>query len=90
MSVEHEIVCRDFVELLMGYLAGELPPDQAALLDRHLGICPSCVAYMKTYQQAVRLGRDVMKAETAKPEEPPADFAAHLVQALLASRRSSS
>jgi anti-sigma factor RsiW len=85
VSVQHELVCREFVELLLQYLAGELPPEQVEVVNRHLGECPSCVAYMKTYQQAVKLGREAMKAD--EPAEAPSDLTAHLVQALLASRK---
>ncbi len=90
MSADHELVCRDFVALLLQYLAGELPADHVAVFDRHLGECPSCVAYMKTYQQAVRMGREAMRAAGEDVAPLPDDLATNLVSALLAVRGRSS
>ena len=86
--MSHELICRDFVGDLLLYLAGELPPEREAVFDRHLGECPSCVAYMKTYREAVRLGREAMKADAEDAPPAPQDLTTHLVQALLSARRS--
>jgi anti-sigma factor RsiW len=84
--VSHEVICRDFVADLLSYLAGELSPEREAIFDRHLGECPSCVAYMKTYRETIRLGREAMRAAGQDAEPLPAELGAHLLQALLASR----
>lgn len=73
--------CREFVEFLMEYLLGEVDREK---FDAHLAVCPSCVNYLKTYQQTVRLGKAVFASPDQKlPEEPPED----LVQAILAARQ---
>ena len=79
--------CREFLDFLMAYLDDELPAAQRAALDDHLGDCPSCVTYLDTYRETVRLGRDVC----ADPEAPmPDNVPDDLVRAILAARRGES
>ena len=51
------IRCRELIEFLMDYVSGELPGGQREEFEKHLRVCPSCVAYVKTYQEAVALGK---------------------------------
>ena len=79
--------CREFIDFLLDYLAGDLPPDTLALFHEHIAECPDCVAYLDSYEQTVKLVcgacRDL--AETV-PTEVPED----LIQAILLVRQSSS
>ena len=78
------ITCREFLDFLWAYLSEEVTAEERAEFENHLSGCPSCVAYMKTYQDAIRLGREALRRD----EEPvPTDLAAHLVQAMLAARK---
>jgi len=77
------VTCRDFVEFLDGYLADALAEEQRAAFNEHLAACPSCVSYMKSYVQAVEIGRRALR-ETDEPV--PADVPEALVQAILAAR----
>jgi anti-sigma factor RsiW len=78
------MTCRDFIEFLMDYVAGELSAEERALFDAHLAICPPCVAYLKTYRATIQMGQ----AALAASEGPvPADVPEELVQAILAARR---
>jgi anti-sigma factor RsiW len=47
--------CSEVLSLLVDYLEKRLPPDVHARLERHLGACPACIAYLKTYESTVRL-----------------------------------
>lgn len=80
------ITCRELVEFLNDYLAGELPPEGQAEVEFHLARCLSCVAYMKSYRESVRLGRKVL---CASPGDVAEDVPADLVRAILAARRRS-
>ena len=62
------VTCKDFIlDFLADYLDGKLSPQIAAELERHLAICPPCVAYMNTYKRTRELvGR---MAPTEMPEE---------------------
>ena len=77
------VTCRDFVEFLDQYLANGLPASQAEEFNGHLAACPSCVAYMKSYEQTIQLGRGAMRAA----DEPlPTEVPEELIQAILAAR----
>ncbi len=51
------MTCREFVGFLMQYVSEELPQSQLARFEEHLAICPSCVAYMDSYVETVKLGK---------------------------------
>ncbi len=76
------ITCRELVEFLMAYCDGELPTDQRAVFEKHLACCPPCVAYLKTYQQAICLGKAVCAEEDCEKQPVPEE----LVKAILAAR----
>jgi anti-sigma factor RsiW len=81
--VSARVTCRDFVAFLADYLAGELAAEQRAAFDFHLSHCPSCVAYMKTYQDT----RELARAALEGPDDPvPPDVPEDLVLAILAAR----
>jgi anti-sigma factor RsiW len=45
--------------LLLDYLEGELAPEIALSLQRHLRDCPDCVAFLKTYKTTVQATRSL-------------------------------
>jgi len=82
--MSHDVTCREFVDFLDDYLSGALGDEARGGFHAHLAACPSCVAYMKTYQAAVQLGRSVLtRSDEPVPEEVPEE----LVRAILATRK---
>jgi anti-sigma factor RsiW len=80
------MTCRDVIEFLMDYLAGEVSPEERAVFEQHLAICPPCVAYLKTYQETIQLEQSVL----SQPEEPICEeIPDDLVQAIMAARKKS-
>lgn len=78
------MTCRELNSFLMDYLSGELPSDKRAVFDEHLNSCPECVAYLRSYEETVRLGR----AAFSRPDEPvPDEVPDEVVAAILAARR---
>jgi anti-sigma factor RsiW len=78
------MTCREVIEFLMEYRSGTLPAEQRAAFDDHLETCPQCVAYLKSYDEAVRLGKGALR----QLDEPVSDdVPEELVQAILAARR---
>jgi anti-sigma factor RsiW len=80
---ETYIKCEEVITFLLAYLSNELPPEKNHEFERHLSVCPSCVAYMKTYQETVKLGRVTYEKEM---EAAPLELGSGLVQAILGSR----
>ena len=75
--------CRELIDFLAAYLDGELAPEARADFDRHLSLCPSCVDYLASYRETVRLGKRACEPDA----ELPADVPPELVDAILAARR---
>jgi anti-sigma factor RsiW len=80
---EEYVTCEEVLTYLLDYLSRELTPEESIEFERHLSICPSCVSYLKTYKEAVRLGRDAMQGADEKPPE----LGPTLLQAILSARR---
>jgi predicted anti-sigma-YlaC factor YlaD len=62
-SPSDEIVCRELVELVTPYLENVLPPDERALVDRHLDECDGCRTYLEQMRMTIRAIGHI-------PEEP--------------------
>lgn len=78
--------CKELVDFLLDYLAGELPDGVRQHFELHLAACPPCVAYLKTYERTVQLGR---AAFADPPEAVDAEIPEVLVQAILATCQAS-
>ena len=77
------ITCRELVEFLWKYLDHELDEEQRRKFDAHMAECPPCVAYMRTYGEAVTLtGICFDDPEAPAPDSVPEE----LVRAILDAR----
>ena len=47
------LVCREFVELVTGYLEGTLPDVERARMDAHLAGCDGCAGYLEDMRRLV-------------------------------------
>ena len=80
---EEYVTCEEVITFLLDYLTRDLTPAEEREFERHLEICPSCVAYLRSYKQAIELGRAALRgADGGKPPE----LAAELVRAILQAR----
>jgi anti-sigma factor (TIGR02949 family) len=75
------MTCRELIDFLAAYLDGELPADERARFDAHLGECPECVAYLTTYRDTIAL------AKGACATDPTPDVPERLVRAIAAARK---
>jgi anti-sigma factor RsiW len=55
MSVSEDLTCRELVELVTAYLEGDLPPDEAARLERHVADCDGCAMVLDEFRDTIRL-----------------------------------
>jgi anti-sigma factor RsiW len=60
------MTCKEVLDFLMDYLDGTMPFRQRRDFERHLAVCPSCVAYLDSYKKTVKLG----KAALASTDDP--------------------
>jgi len=77
------MTCREFIEFLYDYDAGGLADAERAAFDDHLAECPECQVYLRTYRQAVRLGKAAFGPADA---DVPAEVPDEIVRAILAAR----
>jgi anti-sigma factor (TIGR02949 family) len=80
LSTKPYITCQELIEFIDRYRDHELTAEQCTEFERHLEVCPSCVAYLKTYEQTILLAR------SAESEQAPEDVPDSLVRAILAAR----
>jgi anti-sigma factor RsiW len=79
MSAMAPVDCRELIMFLGEYLANELPADRRAAFEKHLAICNSCVDYLATYEETIRMARAAATAPEPNVEEMPEE----LVKAIL-------
>jgi anti-sigma factor RsiW len=63
--------CQQLIDFLDDYVAGDLPLDRAEGFEYHLSRCPSCVAYVASYRETIRITRHASHVEI---EDVPADL----------------
>jgi len=82
-NTETTMTCRKFTDFLMEYLSGELSARERTEFEWHLADCPDCAAYLKSYEETVKLGKaSFPDLDAAVPQDVPEE----LVRAILASR----
>lgn len=80
MSKRPYLPCREIIAFLTDYLDGALPLETRSEFDRHLAVCPSCVAYLAGYRDTIRMAKGASRDADADPPE-------ELVRAIVASVR---
>jgi len=77
------MTCQQLIDFIGRYREQELTDHERTEFERHLSICPSCVAYLNTYEQTVLL------AKASADDTIPAEVPESLVKAILAAQRRS-
>ena len=83
MSADY-ITCKQLIDFLWAYVSEELSAEERHEFDRHLKVCPSCVAYLDSYKKTVEMEK-TMVGEMSN--EACADVPEDLVQAVLKARK---
>lgn len=63
--------CQQLIDFLDDYVAGDLPQDRVEGFEVHLSRCPSCVAYVASYRETIRITQHTSAVEI---EDIPADL----------------
>ena len=79
------MTCRELTDFLADYSSGELLPEVRSRFETHLLRCPACAAYVRSYDEAVRLARAT--GSILEQQLLPEDVPEELVAAILASTR---
>ena len=73
------LTCQQLTEVILDYVTDEMVPALRAAFERHLDLCPDCVAFLHTYRETIRTTRSV------RYEDVPAEMV-HRVQHFLLER----
>jgi len=79
------MTCKELIEFLSDYLAGEVAPQQRQAFERHLAVCPSCAAYLETFKRTIQLSKSSFEQDESGVRQVPEE----LVQAILRARSTS-
>ena len=78
-----ELTCKEFINFIVDFLSDELRPAKRVAFEQHLEVCADCVNYLASYEQTIRIGREVCSDD----DTLPADIPETLVDAILQARR---
>jgi len=78
-----DLTCQELAGFVMDYLDDALPAGERAAFEAHLALCEDCLVYLRSYREAVRLGKTYGGSDDERPPEMPEE----LVRAILAARR---
>jgi anti-sigma factor RsiW len=63
-----QIVCREVVELIAGYLDGSLPTDTRAAVEAHLSGCDGCSTVLAEFRRTIEL-TGMLTEEQVRPDQ---------------------
>jgi anti-sigma factor RsiW len=82
MSAHPLITCRELIDFLADYFESGLSEQQSSDFQRHLARCPSCRAYLATYEKTMRAGKSAMRYADSAVDDAPEE----LIRAILQTR----
>jgi len=74
--------CRELVDHLDQYVAGELSSVERSIIESHLHECPDCVEYLRGYVATIHLAK-----QSADRDPPVFSLPESLVQSILLGAR---
>jgi len=80
---ERMINCRQCLDFIADYLAGEVDPRAAEQFEAHLEACPPCRDYIESYKRTIELERDALTVDDAECRAMPES----LVKAICRARK---
>jgi len=78
------MTCQELADFICDYVEGRLPEDQHEVFEEHLSVCPSCIAYIKSYEATCRMVKDC--GGGAEDQDVPEKVPEALIQAILKAR----
>ena len=79
------MTCQELADFITDYVDGKLPDVQLETFEKHLAMCPSCIAYLKSYR-TTKTALDDLGSE-ARGGVPCEDVPEGLINAILAARK---
>jgi hypothetical protein len=64
---ESDPSCEAAVSMIDNYLTGSVAPLVRDEFEQHLGLCPDCAAFLKTYKKTIEVTRAFLRSQTPVP-----------------------
>src|SRR5437016_1211421 len=64
---EADYSCQTAIALIGNYLAGSITLHARENFEHHLGLCPDCAAFLKTYKKTIDVTRAFLRSQTPSP-----------------------
>lgn len=80
--IPETVTCEVLISFLDDYVDGRLAAAELERFERHLARCVSCVAYLQSYRETVRLARDASLDPRAEAGEVPEELVVAVLDAL--------
>ena len=81
--------CRELIDLLAEYRTNTLDPETNRQADTHLLSCSACVEYLRSYEQTIRLAKNVLRSPSEAADDVDTFVQEILLTQVGARRRSS-
>jgi anti-sigma factor RsiW len=62
-----DLSCQRATAVITDYVNGRLEPSFERAFDRHLSVCPDCVAFLNTYKKAIQLAQSFLSQDPPAP-----------------------
>jgi anti-sigma factor RsiW len=69
IETQLDLDCKKATSLIQDYITRELEADMATELEKHLSICPDCVAFLNTYKKTTDLVNSFLNKRSQKPKK---------------------
>jgi anti-sigma factor RsiW len=66
--VSEQVVCREVLELITGYLDDALPADTRAAVEAHLSTCDGCTTMLAQFRRTIEL-TGMLTEEQVTPDQ---------------------
>jgi len=85
------MTCQELADFILDYVEGNLSDLELSTFEKHLEVCPSCIAYLKSYKTTRMVLDDLCcEARDDVPCEVPEDLINAILKAREATRGSDS
>lgn len=68
------LTCQEFVELVTDLLSGDMPPEDRAVLEQHLLVCPPCTRHLAQMRTTIDVAGRLRAPDAQPPPEPVLDI----------------
>ncbi len=76
------ITCKQLISFIADYLEGALDAETLHEFERHLAVCPSCVAYLASYRETILVAKTAANPPMVLVDEAPEELIAGILECI--------